>query len=678
MTRPFILTLLTGVIALLLCAAPAQAQDGAIRSPTLGINHISAPNDPNPDPRYRNALLLGAGWNRWPLYWNAVENTPGNYDWSGYDRLAANDVGYGLRTNAILLGIPQHQMENGRMRGIYEPVFSDGSDIPGNSAPNPNNPYAQFVYNAVMRYKPGGTLARQLGWQGEQGIRIWEAWNEPDLRMFWSGSVQDYARLLKVTYLVVRQADPLAKVMFAGLAYIDPDWNDYLARTLGYFQQDPLRDTYNWFFDIAAVHTYTNPERTWQMVRRMKQVLAAYGLDRPVWVNESGVPVWDDYPGQTWTAGSPGARQFRGTMQEQAIYMIESTALAWAAGAEVVFHFQLYDDCGNQASGTNFPPDSGQAGDAYGLFRNDRDNSCFRESPQPNTPRPAASTFYRMAQVFGGRMFNGGQRISLNGRGTALVFSLSPLQGVANYGPVTGGSSGNINERALVLWNNSRERLVVEIPASGQSAVLYDMYGVDYMLTPQNGIYTIGLPAVQQSDFPQLAWSEVSRISGAPYILVEQVEGVPASLDRMQVRGSEVPPSTTSILEAATRPPELAFVPTPLPTQTPAPTPTPRPTTDPALDTVPPLPIMLAMPEVSPVTFTVRWNALDNSGIASYLVWVRVNGGAWENWLETSATQALYYGEPGNTYEFALWAVDLAGNWSSNVELEPQAVTRVN
>jgi hypothetical protein len=119
-------------------------------------------------------------------------------------------------------------------------------------------------------------------------------------------------------------------------------------------------------------------------------------------------------------------------------------------------------------------------------------------------------------------------------------------------------------------------------------------------------------------------------------------------------------------------------VPTPLPTQTPTPAPTPRPTTDPALDTVPPLPIMLAMPEVSPVTFTVRWNAMDNSGIASYLVWVRVNGGTWENWLETTDTQALYYGEPGNTYEFALWAVDLAGNWSSNVELEPQAVTRVN
>ncbi|MEP7292296.1 MAG: hypothetical protein ABI835_10955, partial [Chloroflexota bacterium] len=475
--RPFLLTLLSGVLVLMLSTASAQSQGDAIRSPALGINHISAPGDPIADQRYRNALLLGAGWNRWPLYWNAVETSPGGYDWSGYDPLIANDVRYGLHTDAIFLGIPSHQFEAGRMRGIYEPAFSDGTDTPGNKTPNPNNPYAAFVYQAVMRYKPGGALAGQLGWQPDQGIRVWEAWNEPDLSMFWSGSVQDYARLLKVTYLVVRQADPLAQVMFAGLAYIDPNWNDYLARTLMIIERDPQRDAYNWYFDIAAVHSYTDAERSWSVVRWMKQVLAAYGLSRPVWLNESGVPVWDDYPGPTWTAGSPGGRQYRGTQAEQALYVIESTALAWASGADVVFLFQLYDDCGNQPSGTNFPPDSGQAGDAYGMFRNDRSNACFTESPQPNTPRPAATAYYRMAQVFGGRRFSGGTRVSLNQRGTALAFDLSPTQGVASFGPVTGGalSSGNVSERAYVLWNRSRDRLVVEVPASGQSAVLYDM-----------------------------------------------------------------------------------------------------------------------------------------------------------------------------------------------------------
>jgi len=68
---------------------------------------------------------------------------------------------------------------------------------------------------------------------------------------------------------------------------------------------------------------------------------------------------------------------------------------------------------------------------------------------------------------------------------------------------------------------------------------------------------------------------------------------------------------------------------------------------------------------------------MDDSGIASYIVWVRVNGGDWTKWLETSDTQADYTGSSGNTYDFALWAEDLAGNWSQNIELSPQATTKV-
>ena len=292
-------------------------------------------------------------------------------------------------TDAIFLGIPDHQSDGGSIRGMYQAVFSDGTDQPGSGKQhNPSNPYASFVYAAVQRYKPGGALAAQLRWRADQGIRVWEAWNEPDLRQFWSGSVQDYARVLKVTYLAVHQADPLAQVMFGGMAYNNPEINDYLARTLAVIAQDPDREAYHWYFDIAAIHSYSSALRSGQLVRRAKQVLAAYGLDRPVWLNESGLPVWDDYPGPTWTAASPADRQFRGTQEEQALYVIESTALAWASGAEVVFIHQLYDDCGNQPAGTDFPPNSGQAGDAYGLFRNYQHRYLLQPQPPPEHPAP--------------------------------------------------------------------------------------------------------------------------------------------------------------------------------------------------------------------------------------------------------------------------------------------------
>lgn len=60
-------------------------------------------------------------------------------------------------------------------------------------------------------------------------------WNEPDLASFWSGSVADYARLLKVGYLAARQADSLAQILFGGLA------ND--SGHLGYY--DEVLDIYD-------------------------------------------------------------------------------------------------------------------------------------------------------------------------------------------------------------------------------------------------------------------------------------------------------------------------------------------------------------------------------------------------------------------------------------------------
>ncbi len=409
---------------------------------------------------------------------------------------------------------------------------------------------------------------------------MWEAWNEPDLPMFWSGGVQNYARLLQVTYLVVHQVDPLAQVMFGGLAYNDPGANDWLARTLAVIVRDPQRGAYNWYFDIAAVHSYSDPLRSARMVTWVKEVLRAYGLQRPIWLNESGIPVWDDYPGPTWTANSPNSRLYRGTLREQALYMIESTALAWGAGADVVFFFQLYDDCGNQPAGTDFPPNSGQAGDAFGLFRNDRSSPCFKQSPQPNTPRPAAAAYYRMAQLFGDRdLLNGTNIVLQNGRGRVTSFDLSPQHGVTTFGPVTTNSvSAGISERAYVMWNRSSDRIVVEIPASGPSAELYDMGSNDYQLTPQDGNYEIGLPPVASSDFPQLASWEVKSISGAPYILIEQVpQGwTPVDPTEVHIQGTQND-NTTEVADVPTQPP-LLNVPTEIPTAIPVPT------IDPALD----------------------------------------------------------------------------------------------
>lgn len=620
--------------------------DGYMRAPRLGITFINSADAPIKPERYQQALFLGAGWNRWPLYRERVETGPGQYNWSAYDALVSEDIRHGLRINAILLG-------QANLPGLTSPVFSDNSDAPGpGKTINPGNAWAMFVYGAVNRYKPGGTLAQQQGWQPGEGVRVWEAWNEPDIPLFWTGSVADYVRLLKVTYLAAHFADPGTQVMFGGLAYSTNQADNFLARALELIGQDPQAAQHNWFVDLVAAHSYSYPRRSGEIVAHVRSVLEQYGLQRPIWLNENGVPVWDDYPGPTWAGNDPQARVLRATMQQQAAFVIQSAAYAWAAGADVIIVHQLYDDCGNQAGGTNFPPHDGSLciggapcwGDAHGLFRNTVDSACFSRHPFPGTPRPAAGAYRLLAEIFGAGPFEPAGAQLLDERGVVMSFNRTAAR-----------------ERIHIAWNRSLEPLVLDLPANGQIATLYTLDGTDFTLIPEDDLYRVNLTPATRDDFPFLAPGDSAAVGGPPFIIVEQA--VRDLTSNPALPQFEPPAAEPRVPLAATPGAVTEII---------------RPTVDPMQDTTAPITSVIPLPVVSPASFTVAWSGQDDSGIASYLVWVRVDGGDWQPWLEdTQQTQATYSGESGRRYEFAVWAVDLAGNWSLNTDLSPQAVTSV-
>lgn len=619
----------------------AYGQSRSMRAARLGITFISSWDHPASEERYRNALLLGAGWNRWPLYWERVETAPGAFDWSGYDRLVNDDMRHGLRVNAILMGRPGFYTAGGSISGLQEPIFSDGTDLAGaGKTLNPANPWANFVYQAVLRYKPGGELAAQLGWSPGMGVTVWEMWNEPDLGMFWNGGTVDYARLLKVGYIVAHLADPNAQVMFGGLAYGNPDEDNWLARVLEIYQSDPLRDSYNWFIDIVGVHNYSYSRRSGLVVERVIRTMADFGINRPVWLNESGVPVWDDYPGPTWAAGDPEQRSLRVTAEQAAYFVVQSTAYAWAKGADVVFYHQLYDDCGNQPGGSDFPPHNGELctggavcwGDAHGLYRNNRDNGCFEQHPFPGSPRPAASAFRLLSQVFGTAEFGSSEFHNLDVRATVISFERAATR-----------------ERIWVLWNRGPETVTLRVPAGTRPVQLFGVDSSGTLYPDLTNEVELSLPAAEPDSHPYLPQNEFSGVGGEPYILIMDAADADA-------------------IDLATRAPI---------TVTPGPLVMPRATTSPLDDITPPTVRVLSLPPTSPATFTVTWQGSDDGAIDHYLIWVRVNGGQWTPWLETARTEAIYVGVSGSTYEFAAWAVDLGGNWSENTSLSPEAITQI-
>lgn len=629
--------------ALLIIITPSDAQtqtDNYIRADRLGIAHISLSTEDTPATRYQQALRLGAGWNRFPIYWDRVEILPNAWDWSAFDRQVAQDLAHGLDINAILIGRPSFYQDDNRINGLHQPIYADGTDIyEAGKALNPENPWARFVHEAVRRYMPGGVLETEQNTGG--GIRVWEIWNEPDHQPFWQGSIPDYARLLKVSYIVAKSVDPNAQIMFGGLLF--PTENNWLAQVLNIYVNDPLVEQNNWYMDIVGVHSYADPWRSGWLVLNLRQTFIEFGIMRPIWLNETGVPVWDDYPGPTWEDEATN----RATLDQQAWFMIQSAVFAWSEGADVVMYHQLYDDCGDQPAGTNFPPHNGDLcvgdfqcfGDAHGMYRNTSASICFSQSPLAGTPRPVTRAYRLLAEVFGTEEFTNVERVYHDQRAVTIT-----------------ATRPRTNERISVIWNRRFETLTLDWEAVGENAELISLDG-SALITPNAfGNYSLVLPPAIEDNYEDPPAGSDSAIGGAPYILIERIS------DTTTLTDLELGDITS---------PQVETNPTPIPQ------PTPRATVNPANDTQAPTTSMSPLPQTSSTTFTVSWGGDDNSGIDRYWVWVRINGGTWEVWLDTTDTSAEYVGAPNTSYEFSVWAVDLAGNWSSDTDLTPQASTTV-
>lgn len=490
--------------------------------PLYGIDFISSAEAQADTQQFANAHATGATWDRWPLYWTGVELSPGVYSWSHVDATISAEIDQGFNINLIFLGVPGFYWSNGRAvpDSLYQSVFNDGTDVggPGKQI-NPNNKWATFVAAAVERYQPGGVLAQIENWPDGLGVTHWEMWNEPDLPFFWSGTKAEFARLLKVGYLATKHADPDASVLFGAMANnFEPGYFEYYNDVLNLLDSDPQATATGYFHDIFATHSYFYAWQTWFHIDRARQAMLVHGLDHPIWLNESGVPAWNDYPGPVWD----GTSAFRATKEEQADYTIQSAFYAIMGGAEAIFHFQLMDGCGNQPAGTDFPPHNGElcdangnlisdpgkpcAGDAFGLFSNATDAACFRQHPQPETARLNFGAF----QVL-----------------TTHVTGVEPLwyqpgggvEQIALYRP-------NSGDRLLAVWARTNANETVTIAALDNSATLIAPDGSTQTVMPTGGQYVLNLPGATNQNYP--FGSGVYAIGGEPIIVVEHDRQAPA------------------------------------------------------------------------------------------------------------------------------------------------------
>ncbi len=493
----------------------AQILSAADDSP-FGIGFVSAAEMPDQyDFRYQRALEAGAGWTRWPMYWSSIETIPGSFNYTAQDETVIADVEHGMSTNAILmntpslyatvgsllvepprvgqrrlslnaLGRPEISSATSPPDRLYQPVFDDWTDIPGPGKQiNPDNYWARFVYTTVSRYKPGGVLAQQQGWSQGQGIRHWEMWNEPDFALFWSGSVTDYLRLLKVGYLAARHADSQAQILMGGLAY----WNDqgWFPDFLSALDGDPDRQTYGYYFDVSCWHWYSRPSQLYTYTNWARGLMEQHGIyGKAIWVNETNVPVWDDYPGQGWDT-----RDYRANMEEQAAYVIQAYAWGLAANVQRIFTFQLYDDYVGP-------------GEAYGLNRNPNPSPWGFPYQGPygaGTPRPSYTAYGVASQYLSEATF-----LSRDSSG-----GIERLQFDLPY-----------DHRLRVVWNTTPNPRTAYLPAFASHATLVDQTGTTSTIYPSGGQYVLALPVATCNNIPGNPSDYM--IGGKPYLVVEDLQ----------------------------------------------------------------------------------------------------------------------------------------------------------
>jgi hypothetical protein len=280
---------------------------------------------------------MGATWVRVPFNWVTLEmHGKGQWNWGLADTIVAESAKRGLR----ILGVVS-----------YTPAWARPAGRPATDPPTNLDDYARFMKVIAGRYGPFG-------------VHHWEVWNEPNIPYMWTPKPDPakYTAMLKKAYVAVKQANPKAVVVTAGLSpgWDAPDGSQMHPVT---FVQRMYAAGAKGSFDALAHHPSTYPWRSnvvaeWNsftQTKDMHALMRAHGDGKKrIWATEIGFP----------TGRSPRAI----TEQTQGKYLVESLRL-WTDYAfdGPVFVYSMRDE----------GPDRADHYQNFGLVRTD------------GTPKPA-------------------------------------------------------------------------------------------------------------------------------------------------------------------------------------------------------------------------------------------------------------------------------------------------
>ena len=218
-----------------------------------------------------------------PFIWNHIEKEKGNFFWEDVDKY----VVYAQEHNQTILATiwphanwEQKSCKRKKARSPFGKRFTKYL-----SKPCSMDYYKNFLLKLIDRYDGDGNNDMP---GLTKPIKHWDIMNEPEFKMFFKGSKEDFVEIFNFSSKIIREKQKDAVIVMAGAAGMFPENKKYWKSVL-----PKIKDN----FDIANIHHISDPEgkcdkEFW--VDEFSSLLKSLNINKPIWVTEAmtcGPPV---------------------------------------------------------------------------------------------------------------------------------------------------------------------------------------------------------------------------------------------------------------------------------------------------------------------------------------------------------------------------------------------------
>lgn len=227
---------------------------------------------------------LGIRWIRLSgpsgVVWDADEPKKGKYNWSRIDNCVS--LFHKHNVNTVVTVLCFNKWDQG-IRTLKEP------GIPVTKLPKHLMEYQSFLKRVVERFD-GDSIDDA---PGSPIIRYWQIENEPD-GIGWKDTPANFARLVKISYKVIKETNPNAKVVLAGIATPDGFYRFYvpMLEALAKMKESPEERVFDvvdihWSLEAGGDYRAVKGHNMKTLVSDIRNKLDSLGYKNiPIWITE--------------------------------------------------------------------------------------------------------------------------------------------------------------------------------------------------------------------------------------------------------------------------------------------------------------------------------------------------------------------------------------------------------